>query len=492
MNNNTEISAVDIVNNNSGYIEGAKEKLNIFEFLEKYKIQLTKSETLNGTTYLTLESCPFHSGERGAAKIFYHGKSPAGFCCTCRECANRDIKDVVRYYDPEFFLTEKLKKKNISIVDYKEEFERFESRISSPDSFRPRSTGFPFLDKSLAGGFLPGVTIVCAGPSAGKTAFCLQTAEQCALTGTRVLYFSLEMPIESTFARGLSRFVHSLYMEQDKDERKFPEAPEMTDKIHGGEYDILKAAHNNWSEEDYSAFLFAKKEMVDNLNGNMYVVAGRKTMSEIDEYVEFFDATVGTPGLVVVDYLQFITPESKTAGADTKTQTDEKMNRINQMSAKYNIPVVCISSVARSSYEGELGMSSAKESGSIEYNASRLWGLTAVKDEKCSPLTLADAPNLEYVKLSLIKNRGMPTGVEIYYSYNKKYNLFTEMMMVNEHGESTMSSNPDAKNLFERVNEVNSFSNGAKSKTKPSISPDKVLKEPSFPDENINELFDSF
>ena len=54
-------------------------------------------------------------------------------------------------------------------------------------------TGFSKLDEALDGGLYDGLYVIGAVSSLGKTAFCMQMADQLAMQGRDVLIFSLEM-----------------------------------------------------------------------------------------------------------------------------------------------------------------------------------------------------------------------------------------------------------------------------------------------------------
>lgn len=67
------------------------------------------------------------------------------------------------------------------------------------------STGFGEVDKLLDGGFYPGLYIIGAISSLGKTTFALQVADNAAKSGQDVLVFSLEMGRQELIAKSLSR-----------------------------------------------------------------------------------------------------------------------------------------------------------------------------------------------------------------------------------------------------------------------------------------------
>lgn len=66
-------------------------------------------------------------------------------------------------------------------------------------------TGIPRLDKALNGGLVPGLTVLGATPSAGKTTLAVQIADNIVCAGHDVLFVTLEMEPREIFAKAVSR-----------------------------------------------------------------------------------------------------------------------------------------------------------------------------------------------------------------------------------------------------------------------------------------------
>jgi replicative DNA helicase len=64
-------------------------------------------------------------------------------------------------------------------------------------------TGFPTLDRAFGGFSLGHLTILGGRTSKGKTALAVNTALNLALSGSPVLYLTLEIPSDEVFARAL-------------------------------------------------------------------------------------------------------------------------------------------------------------------------------------------------------------------------------------------------------------------------------------------------
>lgn len=74
-----------------------------------------------------------------------------------------------------------------------------------------------------------------------------------------------------------------------------------------------------------------------------------------------------------VDYIQLVAHQSN--GDGERQAVENAVYALKVVSLKYNIPILAISSVNRESYLDPLTMQSFKESGSIEFTATNLFGL---------------------------------------------------------------------------------------------------------------------
>ena len=83
------------------------------------------------------------------------------------------------------------------------------------------STGFENLDRLLDGGLYPGLYIIGAISSLGKTTFCIQMMDNIAKQGHDVIFFSLEMAAEELIAKAISRFTMRLSLQKLKNTKRF-------------------------------------------------------------------------------------------------------------------------------------------------------------------------------------------------------------------------------------------------------------------------------
>ena len=288
---------------------------------------------------------------------------------------------------------------------------------------RPRYvTGFNFLDVQLDGGLFPGLYVLGATPSAGKTSFVLQLADQLAYMGRDVLFFSLEMSKTELIAKSISRYS---YLEWNGKEdyyaaREISRPSTTRDILNGKPSQLLAAAQNDYFqhvaphvyifEADDEATAGAIRDAVE-----AYTVVQRE-----------FKPKETDPPVIIVDYLQIIAP--KDARMTDKMAVDMNVKALKQLSRDYGAPVVVVSSYNRNSYRTEAAMEAFKESGAIEYSCDVLLALQFRNEDPDQPidLTKAKAALERDMQLVILKNRNGRAGGELYYKYKAMYNFFEE------------------------------------------------------------------
>lgn len=223
------------------------------------------------------------------------------------------------------------------------------------------STGFENLDKLLDGGLYPGLYVIGANSSLGKTTLFLQIADSIAQTGRNVLIFSLEMAANELIAKTLSR----LSLIKSLEEHKSTCYAKTTRSVLLGRY------NNEIDSEIYG------KTMQDYFSwgNNIKIIEGVGDVGilKIVEEIEKFKKFRKEPPVVVIDYLQIIAPfsEKKT----DKQNVDKNITELKRLSRDFDIPMLGISSFNRESYSAPVSMASFKESGAIEYSSDVLIGL---------------------------------------------------------------------------------------------------------------------
>lgn len=255
-------------------------------------------------------------------------------------------------------------------------------------------TGFIDLDKKT-GGLQPSDLIVVAGrPSMGKTAFCLNIAQNAAMAGDGqsgfpVGIFSLEMSKEQLGMRLLS------------------------------------------SEAEVEFFKIRSGGLRDEERGDLQRAAGKLYLAPI--YIDDTPALSilelrararrlkkeQNAGLIIVDYLQLM--RGRTSNADRREQEISEISRFLKALAKeLNIPVVAISQLNRMVEQREdkrPRLADLRESGAIEQDADVI--LFIYRDVVYNK----ESKEKDFAEIIIGKQRNGPTG-EVRLRFDDKYTSF--------------------------------------------------------------------
>lgn len=284
-------------------------------------------------------------------------------------------------------------------------------------------TGFETFDKEMDGGLYPGLYVLGAISSMGKTSFMLQLADQIAAEKNDVLFFSLEMGAHELIAKSLSRFS---YIEA----YKIADNAVYTRTITNAERRAEMTKNQRTSYEK------AVDEYYLSVSNNIWYFesVGDIGIEEIKARIKKHIEITGRIPTIFIDYLQIMKPINDTW--TEKRNTDKAVLELRKLAREYNTTIFVISSLNRSSYKGDISMDAFKESGAIEYGSDVLLGLqprgmaagSYKKDEKKNIELVEDtkaAENRE-LELKVLKNRTGRTGQRIPFAYNAKFNYFEE------------------------------------------------------------------
>jgi len=278
-------------------------------------------------------------------------------------------------------------------------------RINEPDIM----TGLPQLDRNLGGGLYPGLYVLGAISSLGKTALALQVADKIAEQGLNVLFFSLEMGRYEMTCRSLARVLFEQNGHRD---------------ITTG--NVLKTSYNG---QDLYSQAFFKKALETYKEGparHMALYEGNFDLDinalkqQVDEYINI----TGKKPVIFVDYLQVLRPLD--LRMSEKQHIDLTIVELKRISRDLDVPVIAISSFNRANYKTDVAFEAFKESGAIEYTADVVLAMQLRKNEDDD---ISEVKNREPrpLELVLLKNRrGRPYEV-IAMDYWPKQNYFVEI-----------------------------------------------------------------
>lgn len=275
-------------------------------------------------------------------------------------------------------------------------------------------TGFLRFD-TLAGGLYPGLYVIGAISSLGKTTFVQQLADNVAAAGKPVLFFSLEMSRLEMASKSISRKTAQL---------DFANAVSSL-KIRAG------VTSRNVQE--------ATEAYINAIGDNMQIIEGGfdTTVDSITEYTRaYIEQHEGRKPVVVVDYLQIIQGAQK---GTVRESIDYNVVELKRLARALDVPVIVISSINRGNYLLPVDFESFKESGGIEYTADVVLGLQLAclddnpvfqKDKdimaKREAIKAAKAENPRKIRLVCLKNRYGRPDWTITYKYYPQYDYFVE------------------------------------------------------------------
>lgn len=255
-----------------------------------------------------------------------------------------------------------------------ESWEAFRDSYGTVQSFLERgylNSGSPVpsnvlsLDSLLCGGFRPGLHILGGEPGSGKSAFGLFLSMTSALSGSRVMYVSLEMSGSQCMSRCLS-FI-SLNTGHPF------EWGNMWDLARGVRERRREAERAGDVERFASEFAatdpvaLAASSLVERCPG--LLIADAQPLHDIAG-IESALREGRTCGLdfAVVDYLQYIGEEGTASEYDRVSSVSK---RLNMLAVELNAPILALASCSRAGNRDkkEPGMHAFKGSGDIEYHA---------------------------------------------------------------------------------------------------------------------------
>jgi replicative DNA helicase len=224
-----------------------------------------------------------------------------------------------------------------------EAWERLEHLQKHENAMRGVPTGFAELDNMLSGLQKSDLVILAARPSMGKTALALDIARQSATKhGTAVGIFSLEMSTQQLVDRMLAAQagVNSWRLR--------------TGKIRDDdEFERLQTALADLSE----APIFIDDKATSSVLAMRSVARRLKMEKDLK--------------LIIVDYLQLITP-TQSRGSDSMVQQVTEISRsLKAMARELEVPVLALSQLSRAVEQrgGRPRLSDLRDSGSIEQDA---------------------------------------------------------------------------------------------------------------------------
>lgn len=269
-----------------------------------------------------------------------------------------------------------------------EAWERLDRLHNAKGELRGVPTGFPELDNKLSGLQKSDLIILAARPSMGKTSLALDIARLTAtLHNVAVGIFSLEMSAQQLVDRMLAA-------ESRVDAWKLRTGRLSTDEEFGKLRDGL--------DKLAKAPIFIDDQAGNNVLKMRSVARRLKSEKGL--------------GLLIVDYLQLMSPTS-TRAHDTEVQQVTDISRsLKGLARELDVPVLALSQLSRAieSRGGRPRLSDLRSSGSLEQDADVVMFIH--REDKYKETS--DKPNIAEIMIE--KHRNGPTGkVELYFDDRK-------------------------------------------------------------------------
>ena len=251
-------------------------------------------------------------------------------------------------------------------------------------------TGFPELDNRILG-MRPGqMVVVGARPGVGKTSFALNVAVNAAKAGASVAFFSLEMSKQEIAQRLLASETTGVHMSEFR-----------SGNINPANWETIISAIDTLQNLDI---------VIDDTAGTT-VTEIRAKARRILKGKEH--------GLVVVDYMQLLSPPATRRAENRATEVSEMSRSLKMLSKDLGVPVIALSQLNRqvesrgktrdgSPHARRPQLADLRESGSIEQDADivLLLDRALTKEEAADP----SRPDWGTAECIIAKNRSGETG----------------------------------------------------------------------------------
>lgn len=285
-----------------------------------------------------------------------------------------------------------------------------------------KPTGFSNLDAQTGGGLRPGLFLLGAISSLGKTTFCSQLADGLAENGADVIYFSLEQSRLEMMAKSLSRETARISMSRGK---SMGEAVTGTQIMDGHTPPIVLEAAQNY-----------KSKVGDRIS---IIEAGfNADTAYIADYVRRYHKRTGKRPVVIIDYLQVLKSGEITnrRGQGNREIVEECIAQLVLLKRELDLTILTIVSLNRANYMQPFDFESIKETGLAEYSGDVVWGLqlrclddtdfleAKTIERKRELIRAAKGELPRKVKLCSVKHRGQQAIYDCAFDYYPQYDLF--------------------------------------------------------------------
>jgi len=271
--------------------------------------------------------------------------------------------------------------------------QRFEDLYEKGDAITGTPTGYVDLDTLLSGLQPSSLVVVGARPAMGKTSFALGMVAHAALEAQRpVLFFSLEMSSLELSQRLLCA-----------------EAKVDSTRARNG-----RLEQDDWSKISRAIGRLGEAKIWIDDNPNL-------TIMEIRAKARRLKSQIGDLGMIVIDYLQLMTGQSR--AENRQVEVSELSRGLKILARELETPVVALSQLSRGlemRADKRPMLADLRESGSIEQDADVV--MFIFREEIYDP----KPENAGQAEIIVAKHRSGPTGV-VQLAFLPQYTRFANM-----------------------------------------------------------------
>ncbi len=273
--------------------------------------------------------------------------------------------------------------------------DQLESLFGTAGEITGARTGYTELDNMLLGLQPSNLIVVAARPGAGKTAFALGAAASVAMTARRpVMFFSMEMGVLELTKRLLAA-------EARVDLRRLQTGNIPTD---------------DWTRLSHGVGRLGEAPLFIDDNPHCTVMEMRAKARRVK-------ARNGDLGLIVVDYLQLMTPSTSRRSENRQVEVAEISRGLKILARELDCPVMALSQLNRQlEYRQDKRpmLADLRESGSLEQDADVVMFL--YRDDMYNP----NSEDRGMAEVIVSKHRNGPTGVTKL-SFASNFTRFADM-----------------------------------------------------------------
>lgn len=316
---------------------------------------------------------------------------------------------------PEAIKASSIKKNNMA--EYYEK--QFASDVENFKNSGRLKSGYANIDSIT--NLYPGLYVLGAISSLGKTTFIHQMAEQIAESKeeaetkpkNHVLFFSLEQSTLELASKSIARAVAQ------------------ESEIDG--LSSLQVRRSDLATPRIAAAIDKCKAYSDRIT--IVECSFRATIDDIAGTIHEYVRQNNVKPVVIIDYLQVIQPPLE-SHMTTRDMVDYHVRRLKELQTDYQLTMIVISSLNRQNYMTAIDFESFKESGGIEYTADVIWGLQLKcihedifskqnnVNEKRKRIREAKKEIPRKIELVCLKNRFGVSSYSCFFDYLPHFDLF--------------------------------------------------------------------